>query len=191
MIVLLEEIREGGLEVNRALTGEWLEGVLNPQGEATGFRAQGPAQLTAVFERVGDKLLLEGDTRVDVVGPCRRCLADVAAKVPVHFELNLVARAKKDEGGDEATEVEHEGHEGDDILEGETADEESFDGRQIDLGAIAREQILLALPMDLLCKEDCKGLCTVCGQDLNVKECGCQRKVADPRWAALKDIKLI
>ena len=70
------------------------------------------------------------------------------------------------------------------------ADEEQFDGRQIDLGAIAREQILLAMPMDVVCKEDCRGLCSVCGQDLNAKECGCQRKVTDPRWAALQDIKL-
>jgi uncharacterized protein len=190
MIVLLEEIREGGLSVSRELTREYLEGVLSPDSGATGFKAQGPARLQAEFERVGDKLLLEGDTEVSVVGPCRRCLADVTAKVPVHFELNLVARARKDEEEAEP-EAEHEGHEGENTFEAETADEERFDGRQIDLGAIVREQILLALPMDLLCKEECKGLCTVCGQDLNVKECGCQRKVADPRWAALKDIKLI
>ncbi|MGC4114372.1 MAG: DUF177 domain-containing protein [Myxococcales bacterium] len=191
MIVLLEEIRDDGLSVDRELTREWLTGVLEREGEATGFSATGPARLTAEFQRVGDKLLLEGDTKVGVQGPCRRCLADVKAQVPVHFELNLVARAKKDEDDEEeAAEGEHEGLEGENTFESETADEERFDGRQIDLGAITREQILLALPMDLLCKDACKGLCSVCGQDLNVKECGCQRKVADPRWAALKDIKL-
>ncbi|HEY3452204.1 MAG TPA: DUF177 domain-containing protein [Myxococcales bacterium] len=190
MIVLLEEIREGGLSVDRELTQEFLEGVLNPDGEATGFKAQGPARLKAQFERVGDKLLLEGDATVGVLGPCRRCLADVAVQVPVHFELNLVAKPKKDEDEDEETEAEQEAHEGENTSGSDTADEETFEGRQIDLGAIAREQILLALPMDLLCKDECKGLCAVCGQDLNVKECGCQRKVADPRWAALKDIKL-
>ena len=188
MIVLLEEIREKGLSVDRPLTEEFISGVLSPEGKPTGFGPKGEARLQARFDRVGDKLLLKGDTRVRVVGPCRRCLADVTADVPVHFELNLVARA--DGAEDEHEQGEHEGHEGENTFEDTTADEESFDGRQIDLGAIVREQILLAIPLDCLCKEECKGLCTVCGQDLNVKECGCQRKVADPRWAALKDIKL-
>ena len=49
---------------------------------------------------------------------------------------------------------------------------------------------VLALPVSVICQDDCKGLCTVCGQDLNEKECGCQRKVVDIRLAKLKDIKL-
>ena len=60
----------------------------------------------------------------------------------------------------------------------------------IDLDPIVREQVLLALPVSVLCQEDCRGLCTVCGQDLNEKDCGCERKVVDVRLAKLKDIKL-
>ena len=52
------------------------------------------------------------------------------------------------------------------------------------------EQILLALPAYPVCGEGCKGLCPVCGANLNERECGCDRKVPDPRWAGLKDIKL-
>jgi uncharacterized protein len=72
----------------------------------------------------------------------------------------------------------------------EDADEEWFDGKRIDLDPILREQVLLALPMSLLCAESCRGLCPVCGENLNLKDCRCERKVADPRWMALKDIKL-
>ena len=191
MIVLIEEIRDEGLSVDQELTVEFLADVLSPDSKPTGFKPKGPARLEASFERVGDKLLLEGSAKVGVVGPCRRCLADVSSEVALHFHLNLVALGKgKGKDEDDAGEGEQEGHEGENTFEEETADQETFDGRQIDLGAIAREQILLALPMDCLCKEGCKGLCSVCGQDLNVKECGCERKVADPRWAALKDIKL-
>ena len=43
--------------------------------------------------------------------------------------------------------------------------------------------MLVSLPLRVLCREDCKGLCTVCGQDLNQRECGCERKPTDPRWA--------
>ncbi|MBI5543582.1 MAG: DUF177 domain-containing protein [Deltaproteobacteria bacterium] len=187
MFVLIEEIRDGGLALDRELGEEYLARVLSEGGPETGFAPAGAARLKARFDRVGDKILLRGDVAVSVKGACKRCLIDVTIEVPVHFELNLVAR--KPEGS------EREELEGGEVVQdadsiAESADEESYDGRQIDLGAIVREQILLALPMDGLCREDCKGLCSVCGQDLNVKECGCQRKVADPRWAALKDIKL-
>ena len=53
-----------------------------------------------------------------------------------------------------------------------------------------REQILLYIPSSPLCREDCPGLCPSCGKDLNEGECGCDRAVMDPRWAALKGIQL-
>jgi uncharacterized protein len=49
---------------------------------------------------------------------------------------------------------------------------------------------LLALPVSVVCRDECKGLCPVCGQDLNEAECSCERKVVDPRLAVLKSIKL-
>jgi uncharacterized protein len=70
-------------------------------------------------------------------------------------------------------------------------DAEAFDGKTIDLDPIVREQVLLALPVSVLCREDCKGLCSVCGQDLNESDCGhAGRAEVDVRLAKLKDIKL-
>ena len=66
----------------------------------------------------------------------------------------------------------------------------SIDGKVIDLEPIIREHLLLALPMSAVCREDCSGLCTNCGQNLNEKQCGCETKFVDPRLAALKNIKL-
>src|SRR4029077_12174807 len=72
----------------------------------------------------------------------------------------------------------------------DAVDAEPFDGKTIDLDPIVREQVLLALPLSVLCKEDCKGLCPECGQDLNERECG--HKPANPLnpFAKLKDLKL-
>src|SRR5690606_41706177 len=70
------------------------------------------------------------------------------------------------------------------------ADQILYDGTEVDLAPAVREQILLTLPMSALCKDDCRGLCQVCGQDLNERECGCDRRVTDPRWAALRSVKL-
>jgi uncharacterized protein len=71
----------------------------------------------------------------------------------------------------------------------EEADEERYHGKVIDLAPILREQILLSLPAYPVCRESCKGLCPVCGQNLNERECGCDRRVPDPRWAGLEKLK--
>ena len=110
--------------------------------------------------------------------------------LPVHFELDFVNADKVRDLTPAA--------EDDDLGEGEIggsfsadeADQVAYTGKELDLGPVVREQILLALPMDALCTEDCKGLCQVCGGNLNEKECSCDRHVPDPRWAKLKNIKL-
>ena len=57
-----------------------------------------------------------------------------------------------------------------------------------DTNELAKSEILLHWPMKILCKDDCKGLCSKCGADLNYEECGCDRTVLDPRMAAIQDI---
>lgn len=57
---------------------------------------------------------------------------------------------------------------------------------QVDIEPIVLENVLLSLPLKILCSSECKGLCTVCGQDLNRAECHCREKEIDPRWEALK-----
>jgi len=63
-----------------------------------------------------------------------------------------------------------------------------FDGVAVDLDEIAREQVLLAVPSQIRCRADCKGLCAICGADRNVSDCGCQVTEVDPRWAGLREI---
>ena len=62
------------------------------------------------------------------------------------------------------------------------------DQEYIDISKDVREYALLAIPMKNLCKEDCKGLCSHCGKDLNEGECGCTNEKIDPRWIALKNL---
>ena len=58
----------------------------------------------------------------------------------------------------------------------------------IDTAAIAREQILLDIPQQFFCREDCQGLCQKCGANLNETDCECSDTEIDPRWAALKNL---
>ena len=59
---------------------------------------------------------------------------------------------------------------------------------KIDLTEIAREQILLDVPQQFFCREDCQGLCQKCGTNLNTEQCDCEENEIDPRWAALKNL---
>ncbi len=59
----------------------------------------------------------------------------------------------------------------------------------LDLGDIVREQLVLAVPMKPLCRKNCKGLCSVCGVNINEHDCGCERQNIDPRLAGLAEIR--
>jgi uncharacterized protein len=63
-----------------------------------------------------------------------------------------------------------------------------YEGDGLLLEDVLREQVLLATPVKLVCRDDCKGLCPQCGANLNVETCNCQQP-GDPRWAALSDLK--
>ena len=63
-----------------------------------------------------------------------------------------------------------------------------FDGDAIDVDEIVKEQVLLAVPTRMLCREDCKGICPECGTDRNTGDCNCVANDIDPRWAALKNL---
>jgi len=65
-----------------------------------------------------------------------------------------------------------------------------FDGEGIELDDLVREELLLALPVNLLCREDCKGLCPVCGIDRNQSDCRCESDAVDSRWQKLKELQM-
>lgn len=72
-------------------------------------------------------------------------------------------------------------------IEEELLKDELENFEKVDLIKILQENIMLVLPMKHLCSEECRGLCTVCGQNLNEKECNCKTESIDPRLAKLKD----
>lgn len=75
-------------------------------------------------------------------------------------------------------------------LPGEGLEMLEYAGAEIDLTQAVVDQVVLALPLKPLCAEACKGLCSRCGQDLNVAPCACGEEPADPRFAALKGLRL-
>ncbi len=191
MVVTIEQIRNEGLTLDEPVSAELIDQALAHEGKDTGFRAARGSRLKASLHKVSGGVLLQGEFLAEVLAPCNRCLVDLTLKLPVSFMLNLIPK-------DLAMGEDGEDGEGDDDEKAARAgsfdlgdaDEELFDGKTIDLDPILREQVLLALPMQVVCREDCSGLCPTCGQNLNEAKCGCEQRVVDPRLAVLKDIKL-
>jgi uncharacterized protein len=187
MRVNIDEIKEAGLERAWDVTREQLDEMV--MGDPAGYRAAGPVHVTARLERLGRRVRLRTRTRADLACPCGRCLANVAVRVPVDFELTLVpAEESQAPARSERDDPEHAPAVA--SFEPKDVDEETYRGKAIDLDPIVREQLLLALPGYPVCQESCKGLCPVCGANLNERDCGCDRRVPDPRWAGLMKVKL-
>jgi uncharacterized protein len=185
MRVNIDEIKEAGLRRSWDLARERLDEIVS--GEPAGYRARGAAHADATLEKIERRVRLETRATAPLTVPCGRCLTPVTVDVPVDFELTLVP---SDEYVDEPhREKEAKNGKPASFDPGE-AEEDVYSGKEIDLDPILREQLLLALPHYPVCKDDCKGLCPVCGANLNDRECGCDRHVPDPRWAGLKNVKL-
>ena len=113
-------------------------------------------------------------TRVEL--PCARCLEPVVAGRSEDFDL-LYRPQGADAGREELSVTAAE------------AEVSYYQGEGLLLEDVLREQVLLALPLKAMCREDCKGLCPHCGKNLNAEQCACAEPVEDPRWSALKDIR--
>lgn len=184
MRVNIDEIKEAGLERAWDMTREQMDEIV--RGDPAGYRADGPAHVTARLERLGHRVRVRARAGADLTCPCGRCLAPVGVKVPVAFDLTLVPAAES--AGPREHEDRGEGHSAA-SFEPKAVDEETYEGKVIELDPLVREQVLLALPGYPVCQEGCKGLCPVCGANLNERDCGCDRSVPDPRWAGLAKLK--
>jgi uncharacterized protein len=183
-VIHIEEIRATGLDLVRPLPKDFVEGAV-AKGPLP-FQVDGPAELKGHLERRSGRVLFNGSLNLKVVGPCKRCLVPVTTPLAVDFALNFVKEdgTPREDGGS------HPEGEPRASFELEDVDTEPFDGQRLVLDPLIEEQIVLALPMDVLCKPDCLGLCAVCGQDRNQVNCEHDQRPPDPRWAALKGIKL-
>lgn len=98
---------------------------------------------------------------------CDRCISDVHRQSRMSFEHILL----NDPGA-----------------AGDSDDYILTQGNSLDLAQLVADDILLEMPTKLLCKDECRGLCPVCGKDLNEGECGCEKNAADPRLEVLRQL---
>jgi uncharacterized protein len=133
------------------------------------------AEIRGRVGRKGREVELRGELDGKVGAACDRCLQPVEIAVRSSFRERFVpAVSWRDE-------PQHE-------LQEEDLNLAVFDGEAIELDDLVREELLLAVPAHVLCREDCKGLCPVCGIDRNRSSCQCETGESDSRWEGLKEL---
>ncbi|MGI8788663.1 MAG: YceD family protein [Pyrinomonadaceae bacterium] len=119
---------------------------------------------------------VEGEINADVEIECTRCLQAADANLKIPFSVSYI-------------EPENYTEEKESELGASDLQISVFGGEKIDVNELVREQILLNLPGQIFCQEDCKGLCRKCGANRNLIDCNCEENEVDPRWSALKDFR--
>ena len=116
------------------------------------------------------ELMITGEGRLVLEIPCDRCLE----AVPTEFILEFTKNVDLDESSEEqAMELDEKNY---------------IDGYNLDVDKLLYNEILIGWPMKILCREDCKGICNMCGQNLNKGTCDCEDTSLDPRMSVIRDV---
>jgi len=126
--------------------------------------ADSEATVEVSFESVPGAVVVTAVVSASWQGECRRCLAMAVGTVRSQVR---------------------------ELFERQPDPDETYplSGDQLDLEPLARDAVLLELPLAPLCQEGCRGLCAICGADRNCDPCQCELEVPDPRWAALDALR--
>ena len=167
----INEIGDNGLALDVPVTSEWLAGACPDLGA---HPAESGLSLRGRMTKSGDDYLLMGHLGGALETTCGRCLEPARVPVDVDLTITFVPADEDDE---------------------EIADDEDvvgFAGNEIALDDELRDEILLAMPLQVLCKESCQGLCPVCGGNRNANPCDCEalQRQAQSKFAGLGKLKI-
>ncbi|MGA2148076.1 MAG: DUF177 domain-containing protein [Bryobacteraceae bacterium] len=138
------------------------------------LRATGVAELLPHTE---GEVRVAGRYTVEMTAECDRCLGH--ARFPLDGAFDLFYRPAASMEREEET-----------AIDAGEAEMGFYEGDGLELEDILREQVLLALPMQRICSESCKGICPVCGKNRNETACDCQLQSRDSRWDAFRKLEL-
>ncbi len=147
------------------------------KGSARDFRFPPFLHVALAYYRSGREIFFHGRFDGSIGASCSRCLKDFSLDMDHQFEFVLLPDPATSARGTE------------ELSRGDLG-LSFYSTEEIDLSPLIMEQVMLALPTRPLCAEDCRGLCSRCGADLNQGACGCSAKVSDPRMAVFRTLKV-
>jgi uncharacterized protein len=172
----LDEIPEEGLNLKWSEKRASLLAYLKDLSKVD-FDFETPLQSEVKVQKAGQSVLVTGKVQTNLRLQCVRCLKEFT--FPLTNEFKLTLHPLKEVPSEEEIE-----------LGREEMESSFFEGGEIHLSEIACEQVFLEIPYQPLCHEGCKGLCSICGKDLNLSPCGCVEEEFPSSFSALKKLKL-
>jgi uncharacterized protein len=171
----VSKIPEGGMDLRFERDGNWFRGIL-PESAPSDLV---PDRIDVVcsIRRMKENVFIEGTVATRVEAPCGRCLEMTRQPVDASFKYTFTPPPAQPKEEWELT--------ADDL------DFAYYEEDSIDLDVLIFEQVMLHMPIKPLCAESCKGLCPLCGIDLNKASCRCRAEAFDERLAALKRFKVL
>lgn len=171
IILRVSDLTEDGVHVEAVEEPQWLVNLPELWSDDSNLKILSNIGIDLLVTRVLKEVSVMGNIRLLIEVPCSRCLEPVEMELNPAISLVLSPGEKLSEQDDD---IEHE----------------TYIGDEIDLSNYLMEQVAISLPVKVLCKEDCKGLCTSCGADLNYEICACDKEHVDHRFAVLKKLKI-
>ena len=168
MLVNLTDIFTNEGQVQELTVSYDADGLTNQLGTFS-IKEKSPVELR--LTNIGQsKVLVEGNVQLTFILSCDRCLKDVDYIFDLSFANEVVSPdyTERDTEEDDFSQL--------------------MQGYHLNVDELINNEILLNWPMKVLCKADCKGICKVCGKNLNDGDCGCDDFVPDPRMAAIKNL---
>ena len=138
------------------------------------FRQTAPLQLEATVELLGEEIRIRGHLATHLERSCDRCLG--AVDVPINSDFDLFYRPLQTIAKEEEIEIPK-----DEMEIG------FYSGDGIELADVATEQVILSVPMKVICRTECQGLCPVCGVNRNVTKCNCAPPRTNSPFASLQE----
>ncbi|TDI99044.1 MAG: DUF177 domain-containing protein [Candidatus Dadabacteria bacterium] len=171
MKLRVSNISESGVHIKALEEPEWLVNLPELCSEGDGIRFLSKIGIDLQVTRVLKEVTVTGNVHLSIQTSCSRCVEPVRIELSPYVSLVL---SPADKISDEDDDLEHETYRDD----------------EIDLSNYLMEQIAISLPIKVVCNEDCKGLCTICGTNLNQETCTCESEKVNPKFAILKNLKI-
>lgn len=160
LLDLVPIVKEDGTVVPFSFEGDFSS--LEMNGE---YPFKSPVKVSGTAKNISGEIELSGTAKTICSTKCDRCLKDIDFEFEAPFFYDITDELNEDN---------------DEIL--------VTDKKKIDLNRVVELALVIEYPAKHLCKEDCRGLCLICGADLNEGDCGCGKKDIDPRLAVLKQL---
>ncbi len=186
MKIYLQELSEEPKRLHFDARDSWLaEAVRDTEESETGPNADYSVDLD--LRKSHGVVFLKGKLSVDLGLLCSRCANGFQSEVKANFQCLFTREKTFSNDENSSGGVAYSEPTG---ATGEDLDIEFLDKDYIELADVLKEQIYLKLPIQPLCKDECKGICPVCGQDQNTQPCQCHRIKNTAMANALKNFKL-